>query len=279
MSDTAGKINAYTCEKCARKIITINLDDGVTPFMTGCPYCGSPAQSAFYRVPQTMSASHEWYLPGAEEIAAMKKYPELLQTVEHIGRGGLMLRKITEPRVTWLESWLKRNKPGNKPDPKPYESRQMNEDPGPRLVVGGCHHCNRYHIILWENAMYEGSCTPLFGDHDSMEEALSEACFWGNIMGVPVEVEDGHLGELVDGDIVVRGRDGEIIAGPREVEAAGQEPGGPELTGGPGGSDRAPVEPRSGPGAEVPPEAQDSVHADPGRDGEQGEPEADQPGA
>jgi hypothetical protein len=254
----AGKINAYTCDECARKTFTIDRDDGVTPFMIRCVHCGARAMSAFYRVAQTYKPSHEWYRPNDTEITAMAAYPELASTVQHIKDGGLVLRQIGGP--LWLDSWLERTGAVHRPEP---EARLMNDDPGPRLVVTGCDRCDHYVITLWETARFEGSCTGVFGDHDSASEALSEACFWGNIIGIPVEIEDDIVSLVADGDIIVRGRDGEVYVGP----GAGGDGGTARTSGVCGGGDRVPVEPRGSSDAQDQAEAADAVPPDQGCSG------------
>lgn len=238
--EAADKINAYTCEKCARKIITRTADEGVTPFMIPCIHCDGTAQSAFYRVPQHLTPTHEWYKPGPVELTAMQFNAYLIDTVEHVKDGGLLMRKIGGP--TWLEGWKARNP--KEAERQPYQARLMNDDPGPRLLVHGCKECEHYYITLWENAQYEGSCTGIFGDHDSAVAALAEAAFWGHRMGVPVEIEEDLVSLVADGDVQVRGRDGEVYVGPGANE--GSDTGGAGAAGVCGGGDRADVQPRGG---------------------------------
>ena len=265
-----GKINAYTCETCARKTVTIDRDEGVTPFMIDCSYCAGIAQSAFYRVPQNLTPTHEWYKPDEAELNKMKIHSELKQTVEHIERGGLVKHKIGEP--TWYELWK-----AHHPEAidAPYEARLANDEPGPRLMVTGCKDCGLYRIILSENPRMDGSWVRLFEEGDDAEAALSTAAFWGHIIGIPVEIEESLASEVADGDVLVRGHNGEAYVGP----GAGEEPDGLGELGGCGGGDRAPVESRGGSDPKDQDEAQDSVPSDQGRDSEQGDDQADQPGA
>src|SRR6185295_20288630 len=52
--------NVYVCEGTDRHAnLSVDLDKGVTPFMTSCAACGEPAQSRMYRAPGTYQA----YLP------------------------------------------------------------------------------------------------------------------------------------------------------------------------------------------------------------------------
>lgn len=84
-----GKLNIYVCEDCLGHIVTRDMDQGVTPFMTRClatEGCKGLMQSSMYRVfDQRMLHSHEWFLP---EIT-----PEMsAHTRDHVSKGGLILR-------------------------------------------------------------------------------------------------------------------------------------------------------------------------------------------
>lgn len=90
-----GKKNVYTCGKCGEKMVTVDLDDGVAPFMTDCAKCGGFMTSAFYAVDQSLLSTHEWYSPGPNERARMAKTARGLGTLrDHVNRGGLLLREI-----------------------------------------------------------------------------------------------------------------------------------------------------------------------------------------
>lgn len=99
-----GRENVYTCQTCGGHTTTIDLDEGVTPFMIGCRAkkgCHGDAYSAFYpkgpRPAHIPAPSHEWYKPVGEELASMS---EAMQ--EHVAKGGLNLRKIGETKgVDW----------------------------------------------------------------------------------------------------------------------------------------------------------------------------------
>jgi transcription elongation factor Elf1 len=90
--------NAYSCEKCGKITVTIDRDHGTSPFLTQCPNCKqSLMKSEFYRVPQHVVPTHEWYKPTAVEleIVCMGKEPEHKNGIrEHVRRGGLLLREI-----------------------------------------------------------------------------------------------------------------------------------------------------------------------------------------
>lgn len=82
------KKNAYTCEKCRFSIITVDVNTGVTPFMITCKGCEKAhARSAFYRIDQALTASHEWYMPT--DLTGLKP-----GEVVHVQAGGLLLRQI-----------------------------------------------------------------------------------------------------------------------------------------------------------------------------------------
>lgn len=87
-----GKKNGYVCDTCGDRIVTIDADDGVTPFMTSCHAtegCKGSMRSYFYRIPQDEHATFEWYKPTAEATAKMPPH-----TRTHIEKGGLILRPL-----------------------------------------------------------------------------------------------------------------------------------------------------------------------------------------
>jgi len=89
-----GQKNIYVCQECCGHIVSVDLDEGVTPFMIGCEAtltCKGWMQSSFYRVfDQKMRASHEWYKPPEPEIAAMS-----VAMQDHVRKGGLVMRRAT----------------------------------------------------------------------------------------------------------------------------------------------------------------------------------------
>ena len=87
-----GKKNGYICQACGGRIVTIDIDDGVTPFAIPCEAtegCKGMMHSAFYTIPQFFDATFEWYKPETTEglLPAEK---------EHVENGGLLMRKIKE---------------------------------------------------------------------------------------------------------------------------------------------------------------------------------------
>lgn len=88
-----GKLNIYTCDKCFRHIVTVDLVTGTTPFILGCRAtvsCTGSMESSMYRVwDQRMRPDFEWYKPVFSDSLA----PAVR---EHVEKGGLMLRPCDE---------------------------------------------------------------------------------------------------------------------------------------------------------------------------------------
>lgn len=82
------RINIYTCEK-GHKTVTIDRDEGVTPFMIGCEHegCDELARSGFYQADKDTEPTHEWYKPDSYDGLSDGE-------IEHVKLGGLLLRKI-----------------------------------------------------------------------------------------------------------------------------------------------------------------------------------------
>lgn len=93
--------NVYTCQKCGGYTVTVDVDEGVTPFMIACRAsgkvgdCRGQAYSAFY--PKGPRPSHipepawEWYRPTPEGQRRIdRKHPGMMQ---HFKNGGLDIRK------------------------------------------------------------------------------------------------------------------------------------------------------------------------------------------
>ena len=93
--------NVYVCEECGGYTVTVDIDEGVTPFMLGCrasgdeDSCDGMAMSQFYpegrRPPYIPAPEWEWYRPGAEELEG-----ETPAMQAHAGMGGLFLRRRGE---------------------------------------------------------------------------------------------------------------------------------------------------------------------------------------
>jgi hypothetical protein len=99
-----GRRNLYTCALCGRQWVTVDRDDGTTPFMVHCRMfggtfgdagpCPGICHSSFYPVgADTLEPTHEWYAPAADErsVIMQKKQYALAQ---HVALGGLLLRAI-----------------------------------------------------------------------------------------------------------------------------------------------------------------------------------------
>lgn len=98
--------NAYVCDGsngnfrgpgrtgCGAYIVTIDREPGVTPFIVRCGNCGGETHSKFYRVQEDLEPTHEWYRPETAEGLSE-------HTVEHIRKGGLILRPIPGKPDKW----------------------------------------------------------------------------------------------------------------------------------------------------------------------------------
>lgn len=83
-----GKINVYKCQS-GHETVTIDKDEGTTPFMIACKTCSELSRSSFYQVPQTLTPVYEWYKPESESKLSPGE-------AQHVRMGGLLLRKIPE---------------------------------------------------------------------------------------------------------------------------------------------------------------------------------------
>ncbi len=110
------RLNAYTCQKCKATVITIDKDNGVTPFIIPClteiesmsslveypknrhRKCNGDMYSHFYTVPPFVTPLFEWFKPDIEALnkcyspLKVKLYNKDMR--DHIKNGGLDLRKI-----------------------------------------------------------------------------------------------------------------------------------------------------------------------------------------
>lgn len=87
-----GKKNIYRCAGCNGTIVTVDRDEGVTPFAIGCRAttgCGGMMESSFYRVDQDATPEYEWYYMTEAEAATVSRAMR-----DHHDHGGLALRKI-----------------------------------------------------------------------------------------------------------------------------------------------------------------------------------------
>ena len=84
-----GKKNLYQCQDCQGVIVTLDIDEGTTPFMLLCkakPKCKGIMHSNFYRCDQRLPHHYEWFKPESAD----QYDPE---TQEHIRKGGLVIRR------------------------------------------------------------------------------------------------------------------------------------------------------------------------------------------
>lgn len=90
-----GKRNIYTCDACFGHVVTVDLVEGVTPFLIGCkatPGCSGMMQSSMYRVfDQRMRPGFEWFKPTKEETMALHTWSR-----DHVAKGGLILRPCAD---------------------------------------------------------------------------------------------------------------------------------------------------------------------------------------
>jgi ribosomal protein L40E len=99
MPEEKGLINVYVCQTCGSQIVTINREEGTTPFMIRCEAttgwrqtrCQGNCFSSFYRVDQKTAPTHEWYRPTTTGERKKLADPAV---AEHVRLGGLLLRRI-----------------------------------------------------------------------------------------------------------------------------------------------------------------------------------------
>lgn len=86
-----GKKNIYLCPSCGHGFVSLDVDEGTTPFMTKCLNCSDMAQSMCYAAPQEVlgriAPALEWYLPSPN---AVKKMSPAVKS--HVEKGGLISR-------------------------------------------------------------------------------------------------------------------------------------------------------------------------------------------
>lgn len=92
------RVNVYVCQKCGGYTVTIDIHEGITPFMIRCRAsgkegdCSGMAESSFY--PKGKLPAHiqppawEWFKPIGSEY---KKLNRVMR--KHVDKGGLDLRK------------------------------------------------------------------------------------------------------------------------------------------------------------------------------------------
>lgn len=132
MSGQAGEINGWVCNglgnhegqyPCEGITYAIHVDEGVTPMFLACraegkepedAQCTGTAVSIMYPpppVPESVieAVAWEWYMPDAEEKATLGE-----AMLDHVEKGGLMLRKLTDAGREALKSVRRDGPPGER---------------------------------------------------------------------------------------------------------------------------------------------------------------------
>ena len=98
-----GQENVYTCQKCGGYTVTIDRDEGTTPFMIRCrakDECKGEAYSSFYpkgpRPAYIPPPAWEWYRPtDTELLLEVEKHPKSEAGIrQHVEMGGLLMRQL-----------------------------------------------------------------------------------------------------------------------------------------------------------------------------------------
>jgi len=109
------RINVYVCQKCGGYTVTVDVDEGTTPFMIGCRAgaiedfgegvavvnnkCKGFAYSSFYprgpKPPHIGDPKWEWYKPTMTDLASRYTGQTLRNMAEHVDKGGLDIRRRT----------------------------------------------------------------------------------------------------------------------------------------------------------------------------------------
>jgi hypothetical protein len=95
-----GRISVYTCGAEDHKLVTIEREEGVTPFVIPCQECNS--EMLHRHDDENAIPTHEWFKPRSGKFDKA--------TYEHIQKGGLILRKITEETEEYWRSLDLHNK-------------------------------------------------------------------------------------------------------------------------------------------------------------------------
>ena len=86
------RVNSYRCDTCGKDTVTIDRDEGVTPFILGCRVtagCSGMGTSAMYKPGEKRRPTHEWFSPNEQERKRLSR-----GMLEHVIRGGLDIRPI-----------------------------------------------------------------------------------------------------------------------------------------------------------------------------------------
>jgi hypothetical protein len=88
------RLNKYTCQNCRGHVITVDRDEGTTPFMIGCmatPGCDGDMYSSFYKG-VSGEPLYEWRKATPAEYAASSTAMR-----QHFDMGGLDIHPINRP--------------------------------------------------------------------------------------------------------------------------------------------------------------------------------------
>ena len=94
-----GSVNAWECPTCGRLTVAVHVDEGVTPMFLACRAkdgrCQSMGVSLGYRpFDKHAVVEWEWAKPSATQMKRMhREEPDMY---DHVSRGGLVLRPLTE---------------------------------------------------------------------------------------------------------------------------------------------------------------------------------------
>lgn len=88
------KKNLYTCDGCMGRVVTIDRDQGTTPYMIACRArkdCDGTMYSHFYprKGMEELKPQFEWYRPGRFGRFFIRDSEK-----RHVDAGGLLLRRI-----------------------------------------------------------------------------------------------------------------------------------------------------------------------------------------
>jgi hypothetical protein len=108
MHSTKNLLNEYICQRCRKKIVTVEIDEGTTPFMIRCQFCKEQEikiqpevrplmQSRFYQVNQNQIPEYEWFKPHKEKD--YKQYVIDKAHEQHYNLGGLFLRPASKNTI------------------------------------------------------------------------------------------------------------------------------------------------------------------------------------
>lgn len=99
MDSARNEINGWKCGICGKITYCIHVYEGITPMFLGCREtdgCTGTAKSLMYPPPPApdhviAAVKWEWYKPCADELRNSDA-----PTREHVERGGLLLRELTD---------------------------------------------------------------------------------------------------------------------------------------------------------------------------------------